>query len=280
MKNLIESTLAIHTAKKILSEYIITEKDLKDFGLDLESFNLAKSLITFEDISEPEKEIRLCSAGDCRETVQKVVNFFETIGFNIKPEITEGEINHYVLSTKYKHWDLSFFKQSEVNKELAGSKLSNAILLLKNYAGDYSESDFNKYIELLSFYGETKEIKALKSAYAVSHTFKDWKGLNAAKIQSEYFDGYYKGDSAEDYFYSYEWYFEKNDSSYKDLFQPGCLVISYTEKLTGATSGTKIEIPKFMKMNNRDFENFVNECIFYDASLEEQRNELSEQDRE
>lgn len=287
---------AIATANQILFDNIETVNDLKTYGLDDEkAFNLAKGLFPkrvlnevpekenyFDDLSVPGNHARIYFDPSSKDDyVQKTAKFFETLGFNvadIKSEIDknkngDGEYKTigFDISTAWKHWNMIYFNYSDVDsKDLARYTLGTVVKLLREYPENYTKKDFEAVIDLLKILGEKKTAQILDLTFKAEQVKQESSyTLNVYQIQVDYLDKYFKGDSCSDDYYEYEWYFDVPvNPTLESKFKPDSLVIQYTDKSSGAISGTSLDTDRLFEMDIKDFNAFVNECIHYDPVME------------
>lgn len=294
MKGKTDAIKIIATAKEILFQNIQTESDLKKYGLDKESYEIAKYVMDSgsidADMGKPGEHRSLYfdpSDTIYKERLDKVAKFFETLGFNVtqicsevdKDERGDGEMKQvgYQISSAYSHWDNSFFLYSDnVSSDLVGRTLRENYLDITRYPDDFTAEDKKAVKELLEQFGENAAAKRIECEYQLELN-QNPDFINVYQIKKDYLDGYYKGDSYSDEHFDYEWYFEHPiNPTLESLFEPDILVLSYTDKETGAMGGLSLSYEELDKMSQHDFESYVNECIFHDAVLQEQQYENEE----
>ena len=290
----------IAVTHQILFGNIENKDDLKTYGLDEHSFTLAKGLFPkqllnvipekenyFDDLSVPGSHARIYidPSGNVplgkENHVQKTALFFEKLGFNvadIKSEIDKNENGDgeyktvgFDISSAWEHWNISYLNPSDVDtKDLANYTLGTVVRYLRNYPEDFTEKDFEVVIDLLNTLGEKKIAQILDLTLKSEQVKKESSNLlNVYQIQLDYLNKYFKGNSCSDDYYEYEWYFEvPMNPTMESIFKPDSLVIQYTDKSSGALSGTTLDTDRLFEMDIKDFNAFVNECIHYDPVME------------
>lgn len=286
---------AIAVTNQILFGNIENKDDLKTYGLDEKSFALAKGLFPkqllnvipekenyFDDLSVPGSHVRIYFDPSSKDDyVQKTALFFEKLGFNVADIKSETDKNEYGdgeyktvgfdISSSWEHWNISYLNPSDVDtKDLANYTLGTVVRYLRNYPEDFTEKDFEVVIDLLNTLGEKKIAQILDLTLKSEQVKKESSNLlNVYQIQLDYLNKYYKGDSYSDDYYEYEWYFEvPMNPTMESIFKPDSLVIQYTDKSSGALSGTTLDTDRLFEMDIKDFNAFVNECIHYDPVME------------